>query len=631
MELTGLTLQQVLTTLAIVGGIVVVLYLLKLRRRRVEVPFVKLWEKILAEKQSTRLFSQLKRLISLLIALAIAAMLAFALGDPRYAGATAQGRTLVLLFDASASMQATDGPEGKSRFEQAKDRARELIEALGPQDRALLAQMDATTTPLTPLTGDSRALIEALDELEVRDVAASFSAGMRFALDVLRGESKPEIVVLSDGKIGNPGIDAERAADAQVRLSYVKIGQRDGNVAISAFAVRRYPLDKSQSEVLVELWNPSQEDRNVELTLVGDGQPVDVQRLAVKKGERIRRFFRNVSGVDTTLEARLSIPGGGHDDLPADDRAYARLPERRRARILCVSRGNLYLQAALLLDEYLDVVEVTPENYPAEGRFDVTIFDGWLPPSQPDTNAIYIYPSLEEPPENAPGPLQVEGVFDRPFFDRLDRRHPLLRFTALADVNVGRAWKVRAEPADQVAAADERGPLLVSGARNGRRFVAFTFDVRASDLPLRVAWPLLLLHSIDWFVQEDAGYVSSYRTGDTWHIPVPAGTTTAMIVDPEGIEHEAPVVEGRAVYAGLDTGFYKVRTQQGEDVFAANLGESQESDILPATGIGVGERRAGRPSRGSFGARKELWMYLIIAVMLVLAAEWFTYHRRWTV
>ena len=39
MELLRLTLTEVLTVLGIAGGIVIVLYLLKLRRRRIVVPF----------------------------------------------------------------------------------------------------------------------------------------------------------------------------------------------------------------------------------------------------------------------------------------------------------------------------------------------------------------------------------------------------------------------------------------------------------------------------------------------------------------------------------------------------------------------------------------------------------------
>jgi len=626
MELTGLTLTQVLTTFAIVGGAVFVLYLLKLRRRQVAVPFVKLWEHVLAEKQTTRLFSQLKRILSLLIALAIVAILAFALGDPRYAGATASGRSLVVLVDASASMQATDVEP--SRLRVALERVRGLVEGLGPADRMLVAQMDATTTPVTPLTDEPRVLLDALDGIEATDVSADLGAGLRFALDVLRNEPGAEIVVVSDGHLPPAEAEAQRLRDAGVLVSFIPIGEGSRNVAITAFAVRRYPLDKSQSEVLVELWNPSENDESVELTLVGDGEPVDVQRLAVKKGERLRRFYGSVSGADRTLEARVALADGTHDQLGVDDHAFARLPERRRARILAVSRGNLYLSAALLLDEYLDVVEVTPEQYPAEGRFDAVVFDNFVPPTPPDTAAIYIHP---QPAEGVVGPFEIGGDIDRPFFDRVDRTHPLTRFTALSDVNIARALELRPRDGDRIVGGDRRGPLLIAGTRDGHRMVAFAFNIHESDLALRIAWPLLLLNSIDWFVEEDASYLSSYRTGETWHVPVPAGHDKATIESPAGDEREVPVVEGRAVYAGNHAGFYTVRAGDFEEVFAANLGPGEESDIHPAETLEVGDAPAQEPTSGKAGVRREIWIYLVMLVLAVLAVEWLSYHRRWTV
>ena len=627
MELTGFTLGQVLAVLGGFGAAVVILYLLKLRRRQVQVPFVKLWERVLAEKQTTRLFSQLKRILSLLVALAIVALIAFALGDPRYAGATRSGRTLVALVDASASMQATDVDEG-DRLAEARIRVRRLVDELGPADRMIVAQMDATTTPVSPLTGEPSTLMESLDALEATDVAADLSAGLRFAADVLRGEPGAEVVVVSDGRLSPAGEVLARLEEEDVRVSFMPVGRGSRNVAITAFSVRRYPLDKSQSEVLVELWNPTDNDEAVELSLLGDGEPVDVQRLTVRAGERLRRFFRNVSGADRTLEARLAMADGSRDMLPADDRAYARLPERRRARIMSVSRGNLYLQAALLLDEYLEVVEVTPERYPAEGRFDVVIFDDWAPPSPPDAHAIYLHPRGQE----GRGPFEVTGTIERPYFDRVDDDHPIVQFTALADVNVAEALEVELRDGDRAVAADSRGPLVIAGARDGHRMVALTFDVRQSDLPLRIAWPLLLINSIDWFVQEDAGYVSSYRTGETWHVPVPAGAETAEIIDPTGAEREVPVVDGRAVYAGTRAGFYTVRSDAEESVFAANLGPSEEARIEPAEALVLDDdTTAGAPTEGKVGVRRELWIYLVLFALLVLVAEWLTYHRRWTV
>jgi hypothetical protein len=626
MELTGLPLTQVLTVLGGFAGVVVILYLLKLRRRQVEVPFVHLWQKVLAEKQTTRLFSALKRLLSLLIALAIVAALAFAMGDPEQVTTREDARTTVVLVDASASMQATD--VAPSRLQSARRDLERLIGGLSGDDRMLIAQMDATTVPLSPLTGDPRLLQEALERLEPTDVAADLPRAMRFALDVLRGQPGPRVVLVTDGRLGEPGETAARARAEGVEVQWVRVGAGGRNVAITAFSVRRYPLDKSRSQVLVELWNPGEQDEGVELTLLGDGEEIDVQRLRVGAGERLRRVLDNVSGADRTLEARLALADGTRDAQPADDRAHARLPERRRARVQAVTDGNLYLSAALLLDEYLEVVEVSPANYPAEGRFDITIFDGFVPPTPPDSHAIYLNP---DPPEGTQGPFVVTERVARPFFDRIDHEHPIVRFTALRDVNMAEGLRVELAPGDRVVAGDQGLPLIVTGTRNAKRMVALLFDVRRSDLPLRVAWPLVLLNSIDFFVQEDAGYLSSYETGRTWHVPVPAGSTTATLIAPNGEERTVPVVEGRAVATGRRAGFYRLRTGDVEDVFAANLGPSEEAVLTAPEELPLAGAPYRPPEVVAPAVRTEIWMMLVLAALGVLVAEWFTYHRRITV
>jgi hypothetical protein len=627
LELTGLTLGQVLAVLGGFGAGAVALYLLKLRRRRVHVPFVKLWEAVLAERQSTRLFSQLKRWLSLLVALAVIALLALALGDPRHAAATRSGRSLVVLVDASASMQATDVKP--SRFHRARQEVRDLVDGLGPSDRMLVAQMDAQSRPMSPLTGDLRVLRAAVDDLEPTDVEADLRSGLRLALDVLRDLPEPEVVLITDGGVRGAD-DLEERLEAQgVRISWLPIGESDDNVGISAFAVRRYPLDKSQSEVLVELWNPTDRDRKVELTLLGDGSPVEVQRLTVAGGEHLRRFFRNVSGIDRTLEAHLAPADGLPDLLPADDRAFARLPERRRARVLVVTDGNLYLEAALLLDEYLDVTEVTPGAYPsADGTFDVVLFDGIVPAAAPDVPALYLHP---DPADASGGPLEVLGTLERPYFDVVDREHPLTRWTALRDANVAEALHVKLQPDDRAVAADRRGPLIVTGRRSGQPFVALTFDPRQSDLPMRAAWPLLLLNTIDWFVEDRAGFVSSYETGHAWHIPVPSNDDHVTLVSPHGRSHTLPVIDGRAVHAGVHSGLYTVRTSAGDETIAANLGPVEETDIAPRDRLEVAGRQAGTVTSSPVALRREFWVYLVFAVVGILLLEWFTYHRRWTV
>src|ERR1700691_2519598 len=108
MIFAGLPLAQLLAVFGAVGFGVLVLYVLKLRRRVVAIPFSPLWRRILKDKEATSLFSKLKRLLSLLLQLALLALLVLALGDPRAAATLVKGRNLVVLVDASASMQATD-------------------------------------------------------------------------------------------------------------------------------------------------------------------------------------------------------------------------------------------------------------------------------------------------------------------------------------------------------------------------------------------------------------------------------------------------------------------------------------------------------------------------------------------
>src|SRR5262252_1460366 len=119
MHLTGLPLATLLQMGALAGAMVVVFYILKLRRRPVPVPFSRIWERILRDKEATSLFSQLKRLLSLLVQLALLALLLLALADPRTAANLVEGRNVVVLIDASASMKAID--VAPTRLDVAKD------------------------------------------------------------------------------------------------------------------------------------------------------------------------------------------------------------------------------------------------------------------------------------------------------------------------------------------------------------------------------------------------------------------------------------------------------------------------------------------------------------------------------
>jgi Ca-activated chloride channel homolog len=625
MTFVGLPLSALLGIGLGAALLTVALYILKLRRRQVAVPFSPIWQRVLRDKEASQLFSRLRNLLSLLLQLVLLLAIVLALGDPRATAGVREGRSLVVLVDTSASMQATD--ETPTRLETAKAKVMELVQGLGMADRMLVAKMDARTVPVTTMTSDQAELAEGLGRLQPTETRADLGRGVTLALDALRGAKNPEIVVVSDG-----GVDAEAATRAlsstAVPVRYLPVGKRGKNVAITGFSVRRYPLDASRYEVMLEVTNTNDVAESVELSLLGDGAVIDVSRLSLAPKEVLPRFYADLGGASRTLEARIRLASGQRDDLPADDRAYALMPERRRARVLVVTRGNTYLDAALLLDEYLDVTTVSDSAYPPPGAFDVTIFDGVAPGPQRSGGALYLNPPGSGAPLKQGRELKDFG------FDTWDKKSELIRWMALENVQVASGHALVPEKEDHVVGASELGPLLVSGRREGLPFVALGFDPRDSDLVMRVAWPLFVLNVIHSFVEDDTSYLGSLATGDVWRIPAPSEASVAWVKDPAGALHEVAVKEGRAVLFGERAGIYELHAGTRDappSFFAGNLSDPTESRIEPAKELTLGDKRAAAVEGFHIGLRRETWVYLVLFAMLLSVLEWFLYHRRVTV
>ncbi len=122
---------------ALLGAIpVIVLYVLKHRAVRVDVPSLLLWRKTQQRAQQTSPFQRLRNQLLLWLQLLMVLLLALALMRPVTAGG--QQSESVFIFVLAASMQ-TMGNDGLTRLENAKKQALSLLDAC------------ATMTPLPSL------------------------------------------------------------------------------------------------------------------------------------------------------------------------------------------------------------------------------------------------------------------------------------------------------------------------------------------------------------------------------------------------------------------------------------------------------------------------------------------------
>jgi Mg-chelatase subunit ChlD len=621
----GAPLSAIAPALGVGAAALVGLYLLKLRRRRLPVPFARLWARVLKESATTALHRRLRRLLSLLVQLLVLGLILFSLTDPRL-GASRKGRSVVFLIDTSASMQARTG--GRSRLDEAKAEARRLIRALQADDAAMVVALDGRPAPVGSFTADETELLHDVGALSPTDTAGDLARALDLAADALSGRENPLAILISDG-----GGEVPRDRPPGIELQYLPVGAPADNFAVTAFSVRRYRANQTAYEVLVEVESQATREKAMRLDLYQGGEVVQSERLTLKPGERVQRSYADLAGEGDLLEAQLaSLDAGPLDAFPLDDHAYAVLPERHQEKVLLVSGANLFLEGALLLDQNLTVEKIAPAAYDAAAtaKYDAVVFDRFTPDDPPRTHALYL------DPRGPSSPFPTRGEIAAPYVTDVRRDHPLMRWVALKDLNIARASRFQLQPGDVAVASSLRDPIIVARQRGSLKWAALGFPLERSDLPMRVAFPVLLINALEWFAGGDAGVVDSLIAGRPLRLRPPHGADAVDTVQVRRLEEPrgaglAPVHDGRVSYYAEKVGFYELVAGDAVARFAVNLDRS-ESRLLPQPTLQIGGELP-RPSAAAqrVGVRRAIWPLLIWLAFGLVVVEWASYQRRITV
>jgi hypothetical protein len=177
-----------------------------------------------------------------------------------------------------------------------------------------------------------------------------------------------------------------------------------------------------------------------------------------------------------------------------------------------------------------------------EGQdFDLYVLDGWLPPEGdlPDGVLLIVNPPGDSPLFGWPVPAWRPAIhassptIRRTLYLSFDNVN-LLDFTVLDGVE----W---AEPLVWV----DGGPLLLAGIYEGRQVAILTFDLHRSDLPLQIAWPILLANLMQWYPPTHTiDAPEGVRGGDAGPQPALRGRYAAH--HPPGWADQHPPGRGRA-------------------------------------------------------------------------------------
>lgn len=598
-----------------------VFYFLKLKRPTVQISSLALWQSVVNDQRVNSPFQKFRRNILLWLQMAILALLVLAAMKPFARGTAKRAAYQPILIDCSASMAATDKSTGQSRLEVVKERVAELIDNLSPNQQISLIAVHSSVDQLTEFTGNRRILLDALNELHVRDVPSQLEDALRMTQALTKTVPVESAVLFSDGNL------PDRIHFAlPFRLNVQPVPPAGVNAGITAFNARLATAEGWDVFLRVE----SSAETSGQLELLQDGQPVSEQPFVLEKGESQRLTFRVVTDSATRLEARLVVNRADFDSLDTDNTAWLDLPAARPLKVF-VSPGLSNFRHALAS---IPAVDVFPKDKQAAQRsvpYDLVISDQAV---DEDLNAaMYLLPGVT--PEDVNALLQPQTGLTG-FLD-WDRTAPLLRHVQLRDVEI--AGAVQFVDGRDVSELEDRGyatiatgtsgPLILRKRSNSRLSFYLLFPISRSTLEYRVAFPVLVANAVNLARQESSiGEARSQKTGIHPAVLLRPDSTFTVIGPDGGVQTLRSDEAGRATGISINrAGQYRITGDAFESLtVTASLLSAEETTLQTVASIQFDEQSVS--TTGEFlEVDQPLWSIFAFLGLVFLLVEWWYFQR----
>ena len=656
----------------LLGLPILVFYILKIRLRRQPVSTILFWTQVLDEQNPRSIWQRLRHLVSLLLQLAMIALLTLGAADPHFFWEARSARRLVIVVDHSASMNATDVKP--SRFAEARRQAELLIAGMRHRDEVAIVAAGTQPQVIVGFTSRQKTIRTALEAMIPTDGPSHVAEAISLARQLLgerRDGKQQEVVVLTDGRFDgaldlvdrpNTATDvndtastdtasteaatATAAAQAPVRLHL--IGTRSANVGITQFQVRRSLVDPLGYEILVEVTNASDDIAECRFEVELNDEPIDVVPLKLDAGGKWSQVFEKTSAAGGHLVARLTID----DALAADNQAFAVLPRREIQPVLLVTSGNLFLQKVFEVNPLvkLTVVAEAPSVIPPGT---VVVYHRVTPDKIPAGQVFLIDPA------NATDLFRVGEQISNPIVTRQDKDSPLMAHVRMDNVLMPEARALTPTSPDQtlvLAEAVTKEPLFFAINRAEGRVLVLTVNLDKGDLPLRTAFPITVANALHWFAGNKgdlreslaAGSLATVTSSDFAHSAGKRGQGL-VLRSPTGERKPLPPRIERMTIGPLDhCGIWSVVEAVDDEAGSANSGKSAESaeaaaagplleiacnlssaaesDLRPPEEL-LAQTSTVSPVLAGLGTRPA-WFWLVLLGLILTTVEWGLYQRR---
>lgn len=597
----------ILSGLAIPG--LILLYLLKQRYQQITVSSTFLWDQVLSQWEAAHPWQKFRKNWLLFLQILILALLTIALMRPVVLGKAA-GQSSIYIVDTSLSMQANE--DGQTRLDRAKTYLIDMASQLKAGNTISMILAGKENTVLLADEGDIAKINSSIGQIVPENGSNDLSSAIALSESLQTQEQAKSLFVLTDYDF--QGIKPEKE-----ETTYIKnFAQGSSNVAMRNIA---HTQNKDSSyQILCVIQNFSAA-KSVTVELVIDDELVDVQEIALPANEVANLMFEDIRTSGQRVTARIQQ----NDALIADNQAYHIIQPEQQYRVLLVSSRNVFLEKAILLRSDIELFKSTLQESIAVSGYDLIIFDGVLPEKLPENQALLVI----NPPE-AQLMFMVETVNEGKLkVTNNELIKTLLQFVNFDDIEFSKAKVLQTFDASKLLPliTIDGKPLLAIEQSGLFKQMFIGWDFHDTNLPMKKDFPIFIQNILQWYLPASNSQTELYLPGDTATFSLRANTQGINVIDPNGLKFDNNAES--TFNKTFDLGIYQVELlDQDKKLIQTDYFVVQppiESESMLQTRTNFPDQMEQADTVFSF---EQAWTnYCILAILLILMAEWWVYYH----
>jgi hypothetical protein len=566
---------------------VVLFYFFRKQYEERKIPSNLLWEQVLNEWQASPWLKKLQQNLLFWLQILALLLLMFALVRPFWLQNELKGEHLILIIDSSATMSAEVG--NSTRFEMAKAELQSLVGKLNGQDVTLIKAGEKPEILFTRET-DETVIKKKLDELELTYNHEAMEKAINLAVSLSSGDDT-SIHIFSDS------VTKGLLSEVESYVVVHNVGEELENAALLSFGVA--PVGKEILGVAVL-----------------ENQSITPQEFTfhVQSGKDILYEEKvTVNGQEQSVVQIPSLPEKPYYEAAiATDDGYS--IDNKLTSIYTESNPSIYT-----------IGDVNPFAVKAFQTLGVEVLQTSAENVDEDMNGIFITEA-----ENVKAlPTRPSIVFNSGK-EKITLKEPLeaendslLQYVDYKKIYINSAVK-ELEGDWETVLKSGSFPLIQIGSRDGQPIILVNFDLKDSDWPLQPGFPIFLYNSYQWLSQQ-TDFLGYFGPGEEKWLNVSEESSNWAIYDSSDKNLYSLNLQKESFKAPYAPGTYQASAGDKIHYFAVSIDEREKKPAVENSFF-MNEKK-GSDSSETKSRNDQLWFWLALVALILMAIEWEVYRR----